>query len=411
MGLALISVERLSHWLKNSSVLFFAYVLAIFYGNIYAKLTLPLAMFILPLLAYSLRVKSLRWQALLPSIACFPVVIQALTGNMVVKADISVYFCFFYSMVVVLVVSKIRPDDSLVRLGVLFGSLLIGVFMVANASLNYRPGMSFYELKNLISTPLGSSNYLAVFVLYGLVLALYAKEWLCSVALIFAFMATFSRTGYVMLALAGLIYLLDSRTTIIARWPKISCGALAIAVAAVVSFLLVTKTVLPESLAIRVSLWHAALYHIAEYPLFGTPRSEYFYIFNGLAWDPHNSILNLLLLLGSVGTVIYLAYLYLMLSLFAKLGRDSVFWRSVYIASIVTLVWSMFEVVLLTPAYDIVMATMYGLAIASKLNRVEASVSLPSWITEGRISAEEKKDYELISRVKAQGQRAPVSVE
>ena len=403
-------VDHLSRFLtKNSMLLFSVFILAIFYGNIYAKLTLPLSMFVLPLLAYSLRVKSLRWQALLPSIACFPVVVQALTGNMVVKADISVYFCFFYSMVVVLTISRIKPDESLVRLGVLMGCIMIGLFMVSNAFIGYHPGMSFYETKNLISTPLGSSNYLAVFLLYGLILALYAREYLCAVALLCAFMATFSRTGYAMLALAGVAYYLDTRTSFLARWPRLTGGILIAGVTAVVVFLLLTDSPLPESLAIRVSLWRASLYHIAEYPLFGVPRSEYFYIFNGLAWDPHSSLLNLLLLLGGVGTLIYLVYLYLMLSLFAELGRGSVFWRSVYIASVVSLVWSMFEVVLLTPAYDIVLATMYGLALAYKLHRPQPMGDLPTRMTTARVIAEESP-IKAAEQVKAPGLRNPLSV-
>ena len=367
----------LARFYRNATqehVLLAAFFLAIFYGNIYARVTLPLAMYILPMLALRLKIRTIKWQAVVPALACLPVVFQFFGPYPPIKNDISVYFCFFYSAVSILVLSRCQTDESLVQNCILFGSVLTAFIMLANAAFGYREHLDFYTLKNLIATPLGSSNYLAVFLLVGTVVALYARQYLCAVALVGAFMLTFSRTGYAMLILAVAIWLLDTKTTLLARYPKLFAftfisGSLAVFLAA-----FFMKSGLPESLSIRVGLWHAALYHIADNPLIGTPRSEYFYIFNGLAWDPHNSILNMLLLLGVGGTAVYLFYLYCVMSLFSQMARGSRFWRSVFMASAVTLLWSCFEVILLTPAFDTLLASLFALAIA-RSSRLEAAPS------------------------------------
>ncbi|GLO14106.1 hypothetical protein PPUJ20028_26880 [Pseudomonas putida] len=357
----------LARYYRNATqehVLLAAFFLAIFYGNIYARVTLPLAMYILPMLALRLKIRTIKWQAVVPALACLPVVFQFFGPYPPIKNDISVYFCFFYSAVSILVLSRCHADESLVQNCILFGSVLTAFIMLANAAFGYREHLDFYTLKNLIATPLGSSNYLAVFLLVGTVVALYARQYLCAVALVGAFMLTFSRTGYAMLILAVAIWLLDTRTALLARYPKLFAFAFISGGLAVFLAAFFMKSGLPESLSIRVGLWHAALYHIADNPLIGAPRSEYFYIFNGLAWDPHNSILNMLLLLGVGGTAIYLFYLYCVMSLFSQMARGSRFWRSVFMASAVTLLWSCFEVILLTPAFDTLLASLFALAIA-----------------------------------------------
>lgn len=360
----------LERWYKRATqehVLLALFFLAIFYGNVYARVTLPLAMYILPLLALRLKIRpirSLRWQAVLPALACVPVVFQFFGGYPPIKNDISVYFCFFYSAVTILVVSRCSVGELLVQNCMLFGCVLIAFIMLAHIGLGYREQLDFYTLKNLVATPLGSSNYLAVFLLFGILVALYARQYLCAIALVGAFMFTFSRTGYAMLVIAVAIWLLDTRTTLLSRYPRFFSFAFIICSLMVFLTAFFMKGGLPESLSIRVGLWHAAVYHIIDHPLIGTPRSEYFYIFNGLAWDPHNSVLNMLLLLGVGGTAVYLFYLYCVMRLFSQLAGSSTFWRSVFIGAAVTLLWSLFEVVLLTPAYDTLLASLFALAIA-----------------------------------------------
>ncbi|ELF6209412.1 O-antigen ligase family protein [Pseudomonas putida] len=358
-------------------VLLAAFLLAIFYGNIYARVTLPLAMYILPMLAIRLKVRTITWQAVVPALACLPVVFQFFGPYPPIKNDISVYFCFFYSAVSILVLSRCPADESLVQSSILFGSVLTALIMLGNAAFGYREHLDFYTLKNLIATPLGSSNYLAVFLLVGTVVALYARQYLCAIALVGAFMLTFSRTGYAMLILAVVIWSLDTRTALLSRYPRFFSFGFVIGGLAVFLAAFFMKSGLPESLAIRVGLWHAAVYHIADNPLLGAPRSEYFYIFNGLAWDPHNSILNMLLLLGVGGTAVYLFYLYCVMRLFSQMARGSTFWRSVFIASAVTLLWSCFEVILLTPAFDTLLASLFALAIASRSRLGAVSSPVP----------------------------------
>lgn len=359
-------VLRLYRWASNESVLLSVFLLAIFYGNVYSRVTLPLSIFILPVLAVRLKIWTLRWQAFIPVLACLPVILQFFGDSPPAKADISVYFCFFYSAVVVLVLSRCEANEFLIQNSILYGVILIAFMMLVNAGLGYRDDLDFYTLKNLVATPLGSSNYLAVFLLFGFIVALYARQYLCAIALGGAFMLTFSRTGYGMIALSVIIWLVDTRTRVTARWPKFSIYALIVCFVAMFLTVFSIKSGLPESLSIRVALWHAAVHHFVDYPIIGAPRSEYLYIFNGLAWDPHNSVLNLLLLLGVFGASIYFYYVYKILSLFAKLSKVSMFWRSVFVASVVTLLWSLFEVVLLTPAYDILLASLFGLAISTR---------------------------------------------
>jgi hypothetical protein len=359
-----MSLDSLSYERQSLFVLIF--LGSVFFGNIYGRFTLPLTIILLPMLVVYLRAVSIEFISFLPVISCFPVVAQAIAGYPPQKADISVYFGFVYSTMIMVGMGRATLDDDRLRLGLIGGGLFIALVMVLTSASNFSSELDFYAVKNLMVTPLGSSNYLAIFILFSFTVALFFSHYLISAVLAIAIFITFSRTGYIMLALTGLIWFVDMRLRPSVRTRKY-IFMISMAVLAVIWLALyVNFDSLPLSLANRVELWRDAVGQVLNFPLFGAPRSVYLQIFHGLAWDPHNSVLNLLILLGVTGTIVYAYFLFVIIKTFRELAFDSLIWKAVYYAVIVSLVWSLFEVILLTPAYDILLAVLFCFARSRK---------------------------------------------
>jgi hypothetical protein len=347
---------------ERQSLFILIFLGSVFFGNIYGRFTLPLTIILLPFFAIYLRTIRFTFFSFLPLLACLPVVAQTIAGYPPRKADISVYFAFVYSSMILVGMGKSTLDDDRLRLGLIGGGLFISLVMVLSSVSLLNALDDFYEIKNSMVTPLGSSNYLAVFILFSFTVALFFSRYIVASILAIALFITFSRTGYVMFFITFCIWYVEKKITLSSGAKKI-LSLLSVAIIICVWILLcINVDSLPQSLANRAELWREAIDQVTRFPLFGVPRSEYLRIFNGLAWDPHNSILNLLILVGVVGLAIYGYYLYIVVSTFRKLAHDSLIWKSIYYAVSVSLIWSLFEVILLTPAYDILLAVLFCFA-------------------------------------------------
>ncbi|WP_439878160.1 O-antigen ligase family protein [Pseudomonas prosekii] len=351
---------------ERQSLFVLLFLGSVFFGNIYGRFTLPLTIILLPLLVVYLRAVSFNFVFFLPVISCLSVIAQAVAGYPPQKADISVYFGFVYSTMIMVGLGRATLDDDRLRLGLIGGGLFIALVMVLTSASNFSSEIDFYAVKNLMVTPLGSSNYLAIFILFSFTVALFFSHYLISTVLAVAIFITFSRTGYIMLALTAIIWFVEMRLRPSATTRKYTFIVSMSVLAAVWFGLYINYDSLPLSLANRVELWRDAVGQVLEYPLFGTPRSTYLQIFHGLAWDPHNSVLNLLILVGLAGTAVYACFLFVVIKTFRELSFDSLIWKAVYYAVIVSLIWSLFEVILLTPAYDILLAVLFCFARGKK---------------------------------------------
>ena len=120
-----------------------------------------------------------------------------------------------------------------------------------------------------------------------------------------------------------------------------------------------------ESLAYRVLYLDMAGDPIAAHPIAGTARSEIVRLFGyPITWHPHNSILHLLVVFGVIGTAAYAAYLAVVLGAFGHRARGSPLWRGITAGTVVMLLWSLVEVIVLSPAFELLLAGLYALACA-----------------------------------------------
>ena len=221
---------------------------------------------------------------------------------------------------------------------------------------------AFYNVKNRVRTPLGASNYLAVMFVFLFNVMLYQRSrWgLLFVALV---LASMSRIGLGFLAISVAFWIAHRsgrlRQLVIAgAIGAILCGLLA-------GLMWEQLRTLPgaESLASRVWYLDTSSGPIAAHPIAGMPRSEIVRLFGyPITWHPHNSILHLFVLFGIIGAVAYSAYMAVVLRAFERRARVSAVWRGITAGTVVMLLWSMVEIIVLSPAFELLMAALYSVA-------------------------------------------------
>jgi hypothetical protein len=224
----------------------------------------------------------------------------------------------------------------------------------------------YYGLKSRMRNLLGLSNYIAVFLLFGAVVALFSGQWLAAAVLAAMVAATLSRFGLGFLALSGFGYILFRM-----GWAVCTIAAfMAVLVIGGLGAVFVLQDSLPsgtESLLIRLRYWETAWEMFELRPALGAARS-YILERDALtpAWHPHNSVLSVAVFFGSVGVVAYLVYVAIALRGLASAARDSAVWAGIFIAANMVLLWSLVEVIVLTPAFEILFASLYAFALNHK---------------------------------------------
>ncbi len=221
-----------------------------------------------------------------------------------------------------------------------------------------------YQDKYRIVNFLGRSNYIAVFLVFLFEVALFQRSRV--VAVIFALLAaaTLSRGGLLFLAV-GFGFWVAARLRIgAAKWALV-VPFLALLVPPAVALLSgwLGPQQLPSSLESRLSYWQSGWRVALEHPVLGLPRSILLIRHNyGITWNPHNPLLWIVATFGIVGLGLYFAYLTVALRAIARRAVGSDLWRGIYVGLLLMLAWGTFEIVWWTPAFEILLASLYILA-------------------------------------------------
>lgn len=125
----------------------------------------------------------------------------------------------------------------------------------------------------------------------------------------------------------------------------------------------------------RLQYWSTGLGVAASHPLLGAPRSTFLEEFGyEVIWNPHNGVLWLIANFGIVGLAAYCAYALLVMTEFARAAQTSRLWLGVLVGAAIGLAWSFTEIIVMTPAFEILLATLYAIARAGR----SASAPQPS---------------------------------
>jgi hypothetical protein len=407
---------------KIESLLATVFILALFYGDVHFGVVFPLSMAVLPVL---LAVAIARRRAIsgvftlglaLLLGVLFALVLQKFAGTAPpARADWGLYGPLIYAIATAFTFSLVRVSDTTLWRSLALGGVLAAVAVLATIALvpagqfpipgqNYTeteheykqtksPGrdvtkfnatvateigktedktiVPFYDVKNNIRSPFGRSNYLAVFSVFLFSVALFRRNRAMSILFAVLTLATLSRLGMVFLALVFLIWLAHSARI---RHPKIitvlALGVLALGVLSAAVALawpeLLAKLPGRQSVAARLLFWQSGLQPVMDHPFLGSPRSaildKYGYL---LTWNPHNSLLWITALFGVWGLACYVAYISAALRSFYRRATGSPMWLGILAGICVALAWSMLEIIVLTPGFEILLALLYGLSTHS----------------------------------------------
>nr|CAD6413076.1 hypothetical protein REQ54_01103 [Rhizobium sp. Q54] len=219
---------------------------------------------------------------------------------------------------------------------------------------------NFYMAKTMFRNALGVSNYIAVFLVFVAAVLLFGGAKVS--ALIFAVLAasTMSRFAVLFLgvgAAAWCLHLFSGK-----RVAAVFIGSVAF-LGMVIVYFLRNEPYIPTTLSVRADYWISGWKAFLNHPGFGAPRSYVLADQNiSILWNPHNAVLHYASIFGIAGAALYGTYLFLVIrSLWWAAGVSAV-WTGILFAVLLTLAWSMFEPIILTPAYEILLASLYVLA-------------------------------------------------
>jgi hypothetical protein len=236
----------------------------------------------------------------------------------------------------------------------------------AVAPVDDEPTRRFYRYKQTIVTPLGSSNYLSVFCLFVFTVAVFIRRYMVALVCVALIGLTMSRFGLILMVVPIAVLTVEKiqeRNRKRNRTKLITCATMASVSAAIALFYLMALHDLgSQSLAARGAIATSSFPVIIEHPLLGLPRSWIVMTWNYSAnWNPHNLLLWLLSFSGILGTFLYLSYLIFLVRGLCYLRRERL-WFGLLVATVTLLIFSMVEIVFLTPAVDLLVATIGGLA-------------------------------------------------
>jgi len=360
-------------YLKDSvflQVSFFFGLVAVFIGDVQLPQTVPLS--ILISLVFLIRAFNVR--VTLPFVLLLAVLLPGMlnlimAGHFDIKRDFVTYLPICYGLFVLLFVGGFSYNKRL-NYALVAGVLILCLLILYSFLATPGDAAEYYQFKLNAETPLGRSNYLAVFIGFSLLVSTFWLGW-TSLILLPAFLLTMSRTGIILM----LIFLLFR--FIVARQYLLKTACISIIIFGLFYYYwdqiyyyldpVLEGSLSTDSLNIRLRAWVETLNIIQVNPLFGVPRSFYKDALEAAVpgenlWDPHNSILHLLVSFGIVGFIFYASYIFV---IFRELYRASLsdrFWKGVYWGYSLILVWSLFEPILLTPGIEILQAYLFVLA-------------------------------------------------
>lgn len=212
----------------------------------------------------------------------------------------------------VFTVSRYRLFPIAVRV---FGVVLsLQIFWAIYRVVTGGDASAFYDIKNLVKVPLGESNYLAIFLEFGIVYELLARRrgWVVMVALqAVALVLTFSRGGIVALAvtltLAMVVTLLtagERRSALIIALPAIA-GVLLVPLFEMGQIFVRAFDVIGQAASLRLGLWATAMDVAKWVPVTGVGYGAFESV-GGLR-HAHSTVFQLLAETGVVGLGLFCA--------------------------------------------------------------------------------------------------------
>ncbi|ESY10491.1 MULTISPECIES: O-antigen ligase family protein [unclassified Mesorhizobium] len=232
----------------------------------------------------------------------------------------------------------------------------------------FAPGIkggdqAFYDLKNRAKNALGVSNYIAVFLVFLAAVSLFSRHPLAAAAFGALTLVTLSRFGIIVLGVVIVIYLLRKRI----GPTKAAIGSAILMGVGLVGLFLFRQdlSLLPGSASVvsRFEYWQSGIEALALHPVIGSPRSVLLVeMGNSITWNPHNWLLWTAVNFGLVGLVAYCGYAFIAMREVWIASRTSSLWTGVFVGLMMMLAWGLEEIVVLTPAFEVLFAAMYALA-------------------------------------------------
>jgi hypothetical protein len=225
--------------------------------------------------------------------------------------------------------------------------------------------VAFYDVKNRARNMLGASNYIAVFLVFLFAVSLFSGLPWFAAAFAVLTLTTLSRFGIIILCVVICVYLARRK---INPLRSATCAASLVVVGLVVGFLLKSHVPLvpgTASIVARFEYWRSGIEALSLHPLIGAPRSVFLVeLGNSITWNPHNSVLWVAVNFGLVGLAAYCTYLWIVMREIANAAASSDLWMGVFVGSVMAVAWGFEEIIVLTPAFEILMASMYVLAVS-----------------------------------------------
>lgn len=277
-----------------------------------------------------------------------------------------------YAVVALLVYEATRPRPARIVNWMLFGGIVLAVWVIALGAPNIGSEGDYYEDKLLVETLLGRSNYLSAFLLF-LVGMCWSRHRFLAPLFMFAMVCTMSRGGVLMLVLFFIAAWLARRDKL---W---LIGLLSffafVATAAVVAlyqvdafeaFLDPSDTRVGSTIN-RLLLWSFGVELWTSQPLVGIgPNTFRTFVetTDGMedVWGVHNSILLMLLNYGVIGVIVYGLYVREIYRAIVKaevVDAGVAYLRAVFV---VLLVFSLFEPLVGSAAFELLLVLIYVFA-------------------------------------------------
>ncbi|PTW93526.1 hypothetical protein DBL07_20090 [Achromobacter mucicolens] len=267
-------------------------------------------------------------------------------------------------------------QEWIVRMMLAGGAVLAIAVIVLFCVAVFSPG-DYYARKLFIATPLGRSNYLAAFLVFLFALAcakMRVMRWLFALAIF----CTMSRGGVIVFALFLLALQMDRKRLLWLVWvvPVVAF------ISAILFFSIDIENHLREysgpfaselsSVVNRLLLWSFSFDLWLQHPWFGIGPNTFrtFVELNhGIedVWGTHNSILQLLLNYGLFGAILYGWYLRVIYRQLLRAEQSSPWFRYLRVVFVVLLVFSLFEPLVGSAAFEVLLAFMLVLALTHAL--------------------------------------------
>ena len=342
----------------------------IFIGDVKIPVTVPISMLISAV--YLVRIYNMH--VTLPFIFLLNVLLPGLlnliiSGYFDIERDHVIYLPVLYGLYVLLFVGGFTYHRRL-EYALIVGAMALCLWIFMAFFTSFGDVGGYYQLKSHAETPLGRSNYLAVFIGFCLMVLTFRFGW-SFIILLLVFLLMMSRTGIVLILVFMFFRFITVRQNLL-RVFSVAAVLLALSIYYWDLIYYYLDYVLEgalgtESVNIRLRAWYATIDILQINPLFGVPRSLYkdaleLAVPGDNLWDPHNSVLHLLVSFGLLGFVFYAAYVAVIFREICQASLTDKFWKGVFWGYSLILVWSLFEQVLLTPAIEILQAYLFVLA-------------------------------------------------